>query len=176
MDRMEQYSIPFAGLAKGSHQFEFEIDDRFFEMFEHSVIQKATIHVAVDLLKEETMLTLMFRFTGTITLDCDRCLEEVNLPVNETRVMMVRFSSSGKADEHNDDVVFISHGEHHLNIAQHMYDFLTLMVPIRVVHPDDESGDPGCNPEFLKNIQEHPVNDKTDPRWEALKNLKLRKN
>jgi hypothetical protein len=32
MDRMEQFSIPFAGLARGEHQLEFEIDDKFFEV------------------------------------------------------------------------------------------------------------------------------------------------
>ena len=74
MDRMEQFSIPFAGLARGVHQFEFEIDDKFFEAFENSVIEKANVHVDLELIKEDNMLTLTFRFNGRITHECvTRC-------------------------------------------------------------------------------------------------------
>lgn len=173
MDRLEQYSIPFAGLAKGTHQFEFEIDDKFFEAFENSVIEKASVYADVTMLKEETMLTFTFRFDGFIVRTCDRCLEEFRMPVHEMRAMVVKFGEA--ADNDTDDVVVINPGEHHLNLAPHLYDFLTLMVPIRSVHPDDESGNPGCDPEFLKKPESETVRDETDPRWAALKKLNLRK-
>ena len=51
---------------------------------------------------------------------------------------------------------------------------------MRVVHPDDENGNPGCNPEFLSRLENETDKDKDepegDPRWEILKNLKLNKN
>lgn len=174
MDRMEQFSIPFAGLARGVHQFEFEIDDKFFEAFENSVIEKAAVHVDLELIKEDNMLTLTFRFNGRITHECDRCLEEFDLPVNETRIMLVKFGDPAKGD--SDEVVVISPGDHHLNVAPHLYDYLTLMLPIRIVHPDKEDGEPGCNPEFLSKIQSPAAVEEPDPRWAALKNLSQRKN
>lgn len=173
MDRMEQFSIPFAGMARGEHQLEFEIDDKFFESFENSVIEKAAVHINLELIKEDNMLTLTFRFNGHITHGCDRCLEEFNLPVNETRIMLVKFGDPAKGD--SDEVVVINAGDHHINVAQHIYDYLTLMIPIRVVHPDKESGEPGCNPEFLSKIQSAPVKEEVDPRWAALKNLSPKK-
>jgi uncharacterized metal-binding protein YceD (DUF177 family) len=52
------------------------------------------------------------------------------------------------------------------------------MVPIRKVHPDDENGESTCDPEIIKRIttEEKEESEGVDPRWEALKNLGLRKN
>lgn len=176
MDRLEKYSIPFAGLAKGSHQYEFEIGDSFFESFENSVIQKANVHADIDFEKAETVLTLTFRMKGFITQTCDRCLEEFNIPVNSTQILLVRFGIPGVGE--TDDIIVIPHGEHQLNVAQHIYDYLSLMIPMRVVHPDDENGNPGCNPEFLSRLENEssPDDPKGDPRWEILKNLGSNKN
>lgn len=176
MDRLDKYSIPFAGLAKGTHPFEFEIDDAFFESFENSVIQKAQVHVDIDFEKAETVLTLTFRMKGFITQTCDRCLEEFDIPVNTTQLLLVRFGIPGVGE--TDDIIVIPHGEHQINIAQHIYDYLSLLIPMRVVHPDDENGNPGCNPEFLNRLENESDNDESqgDPRWEILKKLKLNKN
>lgn len=177
MDRLEKYSIPFAGLAKGDHQFEFEIDDRFFESFENSVIHKANVLVNLELNKAETVLTLVFRLNGSITQTCDRCLEEFEIPVNVTQVLLVRFGIPGVGE--TDDIIVIAHSDHHLNVAQHIYDYLSLQVPMRVVHPDDENGNPGCNPEFLERLQkerETKEEESIDPRWEILRKLGLNKN
>ncbi|MEO7905977.1 MAG: DUF177 domain-containing protein [Saprospiraceae bacterium] len=177
MDRLEKYSIPFAGLAKGNHPFEFEIDDQFFESFENSVIQKASVHVDIDFDKAETVLTLNFRMKGHITQTCDRCLEEFNIPVDTSEVLLVRFGIPGVGE--TDDIIAIPHGEYQLNVAQHIYDYLSLMVPMRVVHPDDENGNPGCDPEFLSHLKldsDNKEDQPGDPRWEILKKLGLNKN
>ena len=173
MDRLEKYSIPFAGLAKGSHPFEFEIDDQFFESFENSVIAKAKVHVDLDFIKAETVLTLTFYLKGYITQTCDRCLEEFNIPVDEQKILLVRFGVPGVGE--TDDIIVISHSDHHINVAQHIYEYLSLLVPMRVVHPDDEDGNPGCNPEFLNRLENNSENT-GDPRWEILKKLGLNKN
>lgn len=177
MDRLDKYSIPFAGLVKGDHQFEFEIDDQFFESFENTVIHKANVRIEIDFNKAETVLTLLFRMKGYFTQTCDRCLEEFDIPVDLTQVLLVRFGIPGVGE--TDDIIVIAHSDHHLGVAQHIYDYLSLQVPMRVVHPDDENGNPGCNPEFLERLQkEDDEKDKPsgDPRWEILKNLGLNKN
>lgn len=177
MDRLTKYSIPFAGMAKGNHRLQYDIDDTFFELFENSVIDKAKIHVDLDFLKAETVLTLTFHLTGTIRKTCDRCLEEFDIPVDSTQILLVRFGEPGVGE--TDDIIVIAHSDHHLDVAQHIYDYLSLAIPMRIVHPDDADGNATCNPEFLEKLsgsktdeEDHPV----DPRWEALKNLGNRKN
>ncbi|MBL0072733.1 MAG: DUF177 domain-containing protein [Bacteroidetes bacterium] len=178
MDRLNKYSIPFAGLAKGSHQYEFDIDDKFFESFENSVIKKARVHIDLDFNKSETVLTLTFRMVGSLHMNCDRCLEDFDMPVDTTVVMLVKFGEPGVGE--TDDIIVISHSDSHLNIAQHIYDYLSLQVPMRVVHPDDESGNPTCDPEFIAKLneikEESPEDGPVDPRWEALKKLGFNEN
>jgi uncharacterized protein len=175
VDSLNRFSIPFAGLTTGSHQFEFEIDDKFFEAFENSVINHAKVHVDLDFNKAETVLTLTFRLKGSIHLVCDRCLGEFDSPVDTTQVMLVRFGEPGVGE--TDDIIVISHNDSHLDIAQHIYDYLSLQVPIRVVHPDNEAGDSGCDPEFLEKLMnEEREKESIDPRWEILKSLSKRKN
>lgn len=182
MDRLARYSIPFAGLAKGNHQYEFDIDDKFFESFENSVIEHATVHVDLDFHKAETVLTLTFRMKGSIRLTCDRCLEEFDMPVDTMQVMLVKFGEPGVGE--TDDIIVIAHSETHLNIAQHLYDYLSLMVPMRVVHPDDENGEPQCDPGFLAKLSESAEEKESeegkgtasDPRWDILKKLGFNEN
>jgi uncharacterized metal-binding protein YceD (DUF177 family) len=131
------------------------------------------VHVDLDFNKAETVLTLTFHLTGYLTQTCVRCLEEFNIPVDNRQVLLVRFGEPGVGE--TDDIIVIPHGDHQLNVAQHIYDYLSLLVPMRVVHPDDENGNPGCNPEFLNRLENNTENT-GDPRWEILKKLGLNKN
>ena len=64
---------------------------------------------------------------------------------------------------------------HSINLAEHIYDYLSLLVPIRVIHADDENGISTCDPEFLKRIESASAPgsaENSDPRWDALRNIK----
>lgn len=169
LERQEAYSIPVAGLAKGTHLFDYEIDDSFFASFDFSVIQSAGVHVALTLLKAEAGLTLTFHLRGIIHHHCDRCLEPLDLPADADKVLVVKYGTPDEGDD--DEVVVISPDEHHFNIAPHLYDYLSLMVPIRAVHPDDADGNPACSPDVLKDIHIKEAEKPADPRWEALRKL-----
>ncbi|MFN5323633.1 MAG: YceD family protein [Bacteroidota bacterium] len=170
-DRPSTYSIPFAGLSEGSHRFEYDIDDKFFERFEHSVVHHAQVHVDLDFTKSSSVLTLVFHMKGFIRLNCDRCLDDFNMPVDFSQTLLVRFGD--EAREESDDVIVIPHGELVLDVAQHIYEYLTLQVPMRVVHPENEHGESGCDPEVIRKLNEGAAEQPSteDPRWEALKKL-----
>lgn len=174
LERQDAYLIPVAGLAKGTHLFDYEIDDSFFASFESSVIQSARVKVALTLLKAEAGLTLTFHLRGIIHHHCDRCLEPLDLPADTVKVLVVKYGTPGEGDD--DEVVVISSDEHHFNIAPHLYDYLSLMLPIRAVHPDDANGNPGCDPEVLGIINIKEEEKPADPRWEALKKLTAENN
>ena len=44
------------------------------------------------------------------------------------------------------------------------------MIPIKKVHPDDESGFSTCNPEMLERLNDFGEK-KPDSRWDKLKNI-----
>lgn len=61
-----QYKIQFGGLSMGEHQFEFEIKNKFFEQFSESEITEADIQVKAKLVKQNTLMHILFTFDGTV--------------------------------------------------------------------------------------------------------------
>lgn len=173
MDYLSKFSIPFVNLPLGIHKYEFDVENKFFESFENSIVQKAAVHVNLTLDRQETMLLLNFEFKGSIELECDRCLGKFDYAVDKNYHMITKIEEVA-ADKTEDDVITISSAEHSIHLAQHLYDYISLMIPYRRVHPDDENGESNCDPEILKKIEglSHHEENHNDPRWEALKKLK----
>lgn len=169
VDYLRQFSIPFIGLSTGNHQFEFEIDDAFFVCFENSDVRQAHVKISLDLDKQERMMVLQFRLNGAIRVTCDRCLEEFDFPVNSNELYFVKFGHEHKEEE--DNVLVITENETHLDISQLLYDYLMLSLPYRIVHPEGEDGNSGCDPGALERIERLSADKPTDPRWDALKDL-----
>jgi uncharacterized protein len=77
-------------------------------------------------------------------------------------------------EELSDDVIMISSKESEIDVSQYIYEFLSLMIPMRNVHGETE-GEPECDPEILKEMEKHLSQEQppVDPRWDALKNINL---
>jgi uncharacterized metal-binding protein YceD (DUF177 family) len=171
LDYLKQFVIPYVGLSAGSHQFDFIIDDKFFASFEYSEIKTANVQVKLDLNKTERMLILNFSMSGTIRTACDRCLDEFDYPVEGREEYFIKFGSAHF--EEDDNVLVIAENETHIDIAQLVFDYVNLLLPFKVVHPDDENGNSQCDPEVLKQIEQHKVHDEIDNRWDKLKDLTI---
>lgn len=176
MSDLKQFVINFGSLPNGEHEFNFEVDDTFFQHFENSLIQKGDLGVLVVMEKKENMLLLDFTMEGIVTVPCDRCLEDLDLEIESYNELIVKFGE--ESEEETDDVVVISPKENELNVAQYIYEFLTVLIPLRNVH-DEETDGQGCDPEVLKVIEKHLAKPEAeaeaetpiDPRWDALKNI-----
>ncbi len=177
MDRLRDYSIPFAGLKEGKHTFEYEISASFFKLFEQPLVEDGNIKANVELNKSSALLTLSFEVEGVVKSICDNCLETMTLNVANTAQMYIKFGE--EYDEPTDEIIVLPHEEHEVNVAQLIYEYICVSLPIRHVHPDDENGNATCNPEMLNQLDNYLVEETTeeeqdeyiDPRWEALKNL-----
>jgi uncharacterized protein len=170
MDHLREFVIPFAGLKPGSHQYEFEIDDRFFDQFEYSEIQKGKLRVRLDMEKDEKMLVLDFRYDGTVDVACDRCLEPFSLPLSGSDRLLVKYGEG--YFEENESVQIIPEGDTQLDVSPFIYEFIHLKLPIRRVHPDDANGEPGCDPGVIERLENETGPDEPDPRWDILKGLR----
>ena len=87
--------------------------------------------------------------------------------------MIIKF---GEEDaEEDEDVYVLARNESNINVAQHIYDYLSLSLPMKVEHPLDENNKSTCDPEALKTIEKFIIKQQkkkdTDARWDALKNL-----
>jgi uncharacterized metal-binding protein YceD (DUF177 family) len=171
-DYFQQYSIQFVGLSDGEHHFEFEIEDQFFASIPNAVVPAGNITVDVLLTKQPTMLTLHFHFKGSVETVCDRCAVNNPFPVEGNERLIIKLGDEPSGDE---DLVVLPRGEHEFNIAQHIYEYLALSLPLRIV-PCEATGDESiCDKSTLARLDEFSVSDEAteiDPRWVKLNELK----
>ena len=171
MEKLSKYKIHLTALGEGVHAFEYELGQEFFEAFEHPVVQGAHIHVNLNLDRKEHMLVLDFTFKGTLHVECHRCLKEFEMEVDLRKALIVKLT--GSPEDADDDSVVLADNTHEFSIAQHMYDFISLSLPIKVVHPLDAKGKSTCDPKAIKQIEKFMLKEElhNDPRWEILKNI-----
>lgn len=170
-----RYDLPIFKLALGQHRFEYELGPDFFALFEQPICE-GQLHAVVDLNKTERVMTLDFHITGTVQLVCDRSLDEFDQPLDLQEQLLVRFGDEAK--ELDDNVMQITPDTQVLPLAQHLYDYIGLALPMKKLHPrfqneDDDNPDAETKLIFTtRSTDDEPDDDEpADPRWAALKNL-----
>jgi len=167
------YSIPFTGLKLGKHDFDYEISNAFFDEYEYSLVKKADLKCHIDMEKQETMLILDFHITGSIGLTCDKCLSEFPQQVDIREQQIAKFSE--EAVDEDEEIITLTKNDHEINVAGLIYEYVNVAAPFISV-----CSDPGnttyCDKEMLGRLKalegEDDQNDKSDPRWDALKDIK----
>lgn len=172
MNEIKEYHISFRGLKDGLHSFDFKIGKKFFQAFENTRFQDSNLKLDLEMDKQETMLQVYFSITGEVEVECDRCLELYTQAVEVEEKLIVKFGR--ETFEESENILVLYEKEHELKLEQYIYEFITLSLPMRLIHPESEDGEPSCHPEFLEtyNEPEDAEEEVIDPRWEALKKLK----
>jgi len=190
----KDFLIQFTGLKLGEHQFEYQIENDFFDLFNYSEFNSANIQVNIAMLKKTTMLELQFTHKGTVNVPCDITNEDFDLPIEGNLNLLVKFGE--EFNNENDDLLILPHGEFQFNVMQYIYEMIALSVPYKRIHPDiaadyeeEESDDDldFLDSDDLEMINEDDFDDDelndnetdensdnnkdTDPRWDKLKQL-----
>jgi uncharacterized metal-binding protein YceD (DUF177 family) len=176
---LSKYRIVYQGLSQGVHEFDIDIDNSFFENLEYSDIKKGNLKVNIVLHKKSSFLELDFQINGNVELLCDRCLDEYSQVIDYEGKLFVKFSES--AGDLAENIICLLPSEHELDVSHYIYESISLSIPLKRVHPDDENGETTCNPEMLKNLDNYKIEEPTedeniDPRWNDLKNLMAKNN
>ena len=170
-----EYSIAFVGLKPGEHEFNYVVDDKFFETYGEQDFQDAAIQVKLTLDKKSGSFLLHFDIDGTVTLPCDRCGDDFALRLWDEFDMMVKIvddeAVNNKSDE-DAEVVYIGRSESYLEIADMLYECIRLSIPMQRVHPLNSEGQSTCNPNALRLLEENNPQQTPNPIWDALKNIK----
>ena len=75
VEGIRKFNVELFGLQPGSYDYEFNIDDSFFQNFENSLIEQGSLKCRVVLEKAERLITVDCRISGMVKLICDRSLE-----------------------------------------------------------------------------------------------------
>lgn len=173
---LDRYWVNFNGLIDGTHHFEFEINNKFFEFFEVSEIKEGAFQIEVGLHKQPRTLLFEFHIVGSAKIMCDRCLDFFNQPIDQRYKQIVKLGE--KNAEISEDTMMIPEAEHKINLSQLFYEYIHLSLPVQRIHPTDKKGKNKCNPEMVKKLEELKKQEKNkstevDERWEKLKNIQL---
>lgn len=179
MEKRSAYQINYLSLPNGKHEFQFEANDSFFESFEYGEIRKGSVVVKVLFEKKTNMSILDINFSGMVKTDCDRCLDEIEIPVKgEFRLVAKESTESSAQDAENEDLIVLSPNEHHIELSNHIHEFIHLLLPMHRECADTPKGK--CNQEIEAKLKQINIKNEntasSDPRWDALKNLKLNNN
>ena len=171
MKLANQFLIPFVGLKLGKHQFEFEINNTFFDRFDFKEYENSAVKVSLVLEKKATVLELNFKQSGTVTVPCDQTNEIFDLPIKAKLKLIVQFGEAFNDD--NEALLILPHGEFQIDVSQYIYEMIVLSVPLkRIQKIKKESGLLIENSENSKNENSKSIsNQNIDPRWDKLKQL-----
>ena len=170
MKNERQFEIQFASLEVGSHEFALDIEEDFFQKLNSAEINSGSLKVNVELMKADNLLVLEFKIDGSVKVECDRCADILELPISGSNRLIVKFGV--KVYEETDEIIVISEKENTIDVAPYVFECIHLQLPQRKVH---DEGD--CDTEAIERLNglEGKTQDEEtiDPRWEALKKIKL---
>ncbi|NQW35515.1 MAG: DUF177 domain-containing protein [Flavobacteriales bacterium] len=174
----KEYVIPFTGLKLGKHQFEYQIDNKFFEAYNYNDFLNADVKITLDFEKNGNMFDLSFKAKGAFNVACDVTNEPFDLPVDSSLNLVVKFGEEFNND--NETVLIMPHNACEIDIKQYIFEMLVLAMPAKRMHPGIAAGTLKSDIfEKLKELQPKQnlslEEDMIDPRWSKLKTLRTEK-
>jgi uncharacterized metal-binding protein YceD (DUF177 family) len=174
MCSLEQFKIDLKRLTDEVTTLEFNLDNRFFAALDSSELRQGTLHVSVSIRKATGFFELQFHSEGTVTVTCDRCLDDMEQPISTDNRLIVKL---GTAYSEEDDVIIVPEDEGILDTSWLIYEFIMLAIPIKHVHAPGK-----CNPAMSKVLEELSTDRSSDeesdqpidPRWSKLVELNIK--
>ncbi|MBQ8423404.1 MAG: DUF177 domain-containing protein [Coprobacter sp.] len=175
------YTIPLKSLSDGVHEYTYHLDDNFFAEIDSPEVQKGEADAVVTVRRTGETFELHVTIEGRISIPCDRCLDDMELPVETDDILYVKFGE--EYSEESENLIVVPESEGTIDLAWYIFECIALTIPLMHTHAEGE-----CNPEMAAILQSHstyvvddadaaPETDDEciDPRWEALKQLKENK-
>ncbi len=169
MNTLNEYIVSVQGIKNGLHQFDYDVNKDFLDHFEYKDLLDAHVHAHVNMFKNNRIFDLEIHITGDVLSECDRCTDELSIPVDFMYHLVIKLEDGATDD---DDIIFMPESSTEINLAPYVYEALVFSIPMRKVHADDEHGNSLCNEDMIRRLKEYMIQDTpTDPRWDALKGL-----
>ena len=182
MGKFNLYNVDLKNLAPGVHEFEYLLENKFFVDIDGDQVQKGKVEVHLSVKRSSMMFEMNFQIQGVVMVPCDRCLDDVEVPIDTQNQLVVKFGK--EYAEESDEVVVIPEDEGAINLAWFLYEFIALAIPMKHVHAPGK-----CNRAMSSKLKKHTARNTEDneyeedfddeaendvpigPRWDGLKGL-----
>jgi uncharacterized metal-binding protein YceD (DUF177 family) len=189
LGKFDLYKIALKTLEVGTYTFEYKLDSEYFKKIDSPEVERGKVDATVVVNNNGTEFEIKFQLDGVIIIPCDRCLDDMELPISQKSRLIVKLGKDYA--EESDEIIVIPKDEGEINLAWFLYEFIALSIPVKHVHapgkcnkfmssklkkhlvksPDGEQND---NEEEFEETEEEfnePETEPTDPRWDELKNI-----
>ena len=144
-------------------------------------VRKGNLTVTLSVRKTGGAYALSFHTEGTVTVPCDRCLDDLELPVETDDRLIVKLGTDFAEEE---DIITVPEEDGYINVGWYIYEFIMLSLPIKHVHAPGE-----CNAAMTEILSRHLAtetaeetdpsdeeedttgNGDIDPRWNDLRKI-----
>ena len=183
MGKFSLYNVELKKLTPGVHEYSYLLENQFFIDIDGDQVQKGKVDVCLTVKRSSMMFEMNFQIQGVVLVPCDRCLDDVEIPIDTQNRLVVKFGK--EYTEESDEVVVVPEDEGAINLAWFLYEFIALAIPMKHVHAPGK-----CNKTMSSKLRKHTTrsldNDDeyeddesieedvpvvTDPRWDGLKAL-----
>jgi len=178
MNNRREFDIAFVGLKPGVHVFEYRVDDKFFAAYGEQNFTNCVADIKLSLDKKTGFMQLHFDIGGKVDVICDRCGNTITRDLWDEFNIVVKMTDEPDTmneQEEDPDVYYISRGESHLHVADWLYEFVNLSIPMQNVCGEDEKGKSKCNQEViekLKKMEDDVQKENNNPLWKGLEKFK----
>ncbi len=168
MGNSREFDIAFVGLKPGIHEFNYQVDDKFFANYKDTDpmaigFNNCNASVKLTLEKNTSFMLLKFEIGGSVNVICDRCGNTLPMDLwDEFKLVIKQVENPEEMNQNEEDpdVFYISRTESYIHLADWIYEFVVLSIPNQRMCNEDEIGGPQCNKEILamlKKMQASPV-------------------
>ena len=188
MGKFDLYKVELKNLSPGVHEYEYFLENKFFVDIDGDEVQKGKVKVNLTVKRTSMVFDMNFQMEGIVYVPCDRCLDDMELPVSTQNKLVVKFGK--EYAEESEEIVIIPEEEGEINLAWFIYEFIALAIPMKHIHAPGK-----CNKAMSSKLKKHTarraddedefdeeaaddivVDDDaadmpSDPRWDALKGL-----
>jgi len=178
MGHRREFEIAFVGLKPGIHEYEYAIQDKFFVDFQQQDFRNCKAQVKLQLDKKNGFLLLKFEVGGSLEVICDRCNNYLPLDLWDEFNIIVKMAEEPQQmneQEEDPDVYYISRSDSHVDVANWIYEFINLSIPMHKSCNFEKMNGPHCNPvalDVLKKMEPEEKEQKQNPIWKGLEKFK----
>ncbi|MDR3327636.1 MAG: DUF177 domain-containing protein [Prevotellaceae bacterium] len=167
MENHNPYLLYLKQLTDEAQTVKYHLDREFFAKFASDQIVDGCVDVGIDIRKNASDACLCLDFDGVIDIICDRCCNTMPLHIDTKENVVVKFQA--EYPDNKNDTILADAKTGVLDISDYMFETLILQIPIQNFHREGE-----CNPAMIDKLKKYlkePEKSRSDPRWEALKNI-----
>ena len=171
---LECLKVDLKGMKDDETSLVFNLDESYFSALDQAEVKKGSLHVSVSIRKASGFFEILIHEAGTVIIPCDRCLDDMEQPVETDVRLTVRLGDENSEDG---DTIVVAEDEGILDLTWIIYESVALAIPIRHVHAPGK-----CNTAMTEVLEElsadrssdEESDQSIDPRWEKLKKLNIK--